>query len=82
MEHSKFKSPSSFFYRSWYVTKTAVTAPQNESTAAATMTATVEVAAMTEPIVRDRMNWARKTMEDTMPTSVPMPRIWSWAAAA
>ena len=30
---------------------------------------------MIDPIDRDKMNWAKKTMLLTMPTSVPMPRI-------
>lgn len=28
---------------------------------------------MIDPMVRDKMNWARNTMEDTMATSVPIP---------
>jgi hypothetical protein len=40
-----------------------------------TTTATVEPAIETmEPMQRDRMNWARNTMQDTMAMSVPIPR--------
>jgi hypothetical protein len=39
------------------------------------MTAVVLPAAeMIEPIEDERMNWAKKTMEDTRATSVPRPR--------
>lgn len=29
-----------------------------------------------EPIELDKMNWARKTMDETRATSVPNPRGW------
>lgn len=49
--------------------------PQKLKTAADTMTAVVLPAAeMIEPIEDDRMNWAKKTIEDTRATSVPRPR--------
>lgn len=49
--------------------------PQKLSTAAETTTAVVLPAAETmEPMVDDRMNWARKTMLETRATSVPNPR--------
>lgn len=49
--------------------------PQKLSTAAATTTAVVlPTAEMIEPMELDKMNWARKTMDDTRATSVPRPR--------
>lgn len=50
-------------------------APQKLRTEAATMTAVVELTIlMIEPMERDKMNWAKKTILLTIPTSVPMPR--------
>ena len=58
------------------MTKFAVIEPQKLRNAAATITATVDPdAAMMEPIVSERMNCARNTMQLTIPTSVPIPRI-------
>ena len=57
------------------MTKEAETAPQKLKTEAETMTAVVELTIrMMEPMERDKMNCAKKTMLLTMPTSVPMPR--------
>jgi hypothetical protein len=61
-------------YRSRYVTKFAEMAPQKLSTEAETMTAVVELTAlMIFPTDNDKMNWARKTILLTIPTSVPIP---------
>ena len=51
-------------------------APKKLNTEAETTTAVVELTAlMIEPTVKDKMNWARKTILLTIPTSVPMPRM-------
>ena len=56
------------------MTNEAETEPQKLNTEAATMTAVVDwKAEMMLPIEIDRINWARKTMLLTMPTSVPIP---------
>ena len=52
-------------------------APQNERTLAVTTTAVVLVLEMREPMVRERMNCARKTIQDTMAMSVPIPRTYN-----
>ena len=59
------------------MTKLADIAPQNERTLAVTTTAVVLVLEMREPMVRDRMNCARKTIQDTMAMSVPIPRTYN-----
>jgi len=57
------------------VTNDAVIDPQALSTEAATITAVVDwKVEMMDPIEMERMNWARKTMLLTIPTSVPIPR--------
>lgn len=55
-------------------------APHVAKTLAAQTTAVVEPTAETmEPMHKDRMNWAKNTMDDTMATSVPRPRTWGSA---
>lgn len=59
------------------MTCVAVKAPQAASRLAAHTTAVVDpTAEMIEPMHEERMNCARKTMDDTMATSVPRPLTW------
>lgn len=57
------------------MTCVAEIAPHAANTLAAQTTAVVDpTAAMMEPMHKERINCARKTMEDMMATSVPRPR--------
>lgn len=63
-------------YKSRYMTLVALIAPQKLKKAAVPTTAVVVcVIATIWPIMHERMNWARNTIELTIATSVPMPRF-------